>query len=307
MSLALKETPGQINTPQLSIDNWISKFSGDDCGSQKGSGTGMLDQVRSQGDFAKRVKALLMAVFTIDEINNNTMGSDGLVDAGRLSALREQLAAMTPGEHVNPHGAAYMKKVHRIINARCRKIRRNRVYRAISGLLTYGLRRGPPGTYYIYDQDLLDIVRDTYPSSEDVNWMLTNQDNRPTKEHGEGDFYTEDTLDDDGLEPPDTSSAENDGFDVGEGETNGWLEDEDLRLFLSDTGSDTSSDQGDACYEERDIREDVDDEEEPEIWSGEAPTGEEFVAVDNSATGESDTPGAILTGGLSYVVNVVLF
>ncbi|XP_078679304.1 uncharacterized protein LOC144914952 isoform X1 [Branchiostoma floridae x Branchiostoma belcheri] len=112
-----------------------------------------------------------------------------------------------------------------------------------------------------------------------------------TQEHGEGDFYTEDTLDDDGLEPPDTSSAENDGFDVGEGETNGWLEDEDLRLFLSDTGSDTSSDQGDACYEERDIREDVDDEEEPEIWSGEAPTGEEFVAVDNSATGESDTPG----------------
>ncbi|KAI8479735.1 hypothetical protein Bbelb_425380 [Branchiostoma belcheri] len=64
-----------------------------------------------------------------------------------------------------------------------------------------------------------------------------------TQEHGEGDFYTEDTLDDDGLEPPDTSSAENDGFDVGEGETNGWL--------LSDTGSDTdSSDQGDACYEE---------------------------------------------------------
>ncbi|XP_019633233.1 PREDICTED: uncharacterized protein LOC109476669 isoform X3 [Branchiostoma belcheri] len=114
-----------------------------------------------------------------------------------------------------------------------------------------------------------------------------------TQEHGEGDFYTEDTLDDDGLEPPDTSSAENDGFDVGEGETNGWLEDEDLRLFLSDTGSDTSSDQGDACYEERDIREDVDDQEEPEIWSGEAPTGEEFVAVDNSATGESDTPGGI--------------
>ncbi|KAI8514444.1 hypothetical protein Bbelb_070350 [Branchiostoma belcheri] len=115
-----------------------------------------------------------------------------------------------------------------------------------------------------------------------------------TQEHGEGDFYTEDTLDDDGLELPDTSSAENDGFDVGEGETNGWLEDEDLRLFLSDTGSDTdSSDQGDACYEERDIREDVDDQEEPEIWSGEAPTGEEFVAVDNSATGESDTPGGL--------------
>ncbi|KAI8490539.1 hypothetical protein Bbelb_318070 [Branchiostoma belcheri] len=106
----------------------------------------LLDQVRSQGDFAKRVKALLMAVFTMDEIiNNNTMGSDGLgqLDASRLSALREQLAAMTPGEHVNPHDAAYMKKVHRIINARCRKIRwekgekRNRVYRAISGLLTY--------------------------------------------------------------------------------------------------------------------------------------------------------------------------
>ncbi|KAI8490546.1 hypothetical protein Bbelb_318140 [Branchiostoma belcheri] len=60
--------------------------------------------------------------------------------------------------------------------------RRNRVYRAISGLLTYGLRRGPPGTYYIDNEDLLDVVRDAYPSSEDVNWMLTNQDNRPTKE-----------------------------------------------------------------------------------------------------------------------------
>ncbi|KAI8487314.1 hypothetical protein Bbelb_351120 [Branchiostoma belcheri] len=152
----------------------------------------VLDQLRSQGDFAKRVKALLMTVFTVDEIiNNNTMGSDGLgqLDASRLSALREQLAAMTPGEHVNPHGAAYMKKVHRIINARCRKIRRNRVYRAIGGLLTYGPRRGPPGTYYIDDQDLLDIVRDTYPSGEDVNWMLTNQDNRPTKEVGVEDLF----------------------------------------------------------------------------------------------------------------------
>ncbi|KAI8516462.1 hypothetical protein Bbelb_050430 [Branchiostoma belcheri] len=56
--------------------------------------------------------------------------------------------------------------------------RRNRVYRAISGLLTYGLRRGPPGTYYNYNEDLLDVVRDTYPSGDDVNWMLTNQDNK---------------------------------------------------------------------------------------------------------------------------------
>ncbi|KAI8516427.1 Set1/Ash2 histone methyltransferase complex subunit ASH2 [Branchiostoma belcheri] len=39
------------------------------------------------------------------------------------SLPQEQLAAMTPGEHVNPHDAAYMKKVHSIINARCRKIR----------------------------------------------------------------------------------------------------------------------------------------------------------------------------------------
>ncbi|KAI8479724.1 hypothetical protein Bbelb_425270 [Branchiostoma belcheri] len=59
---------------------------------------------------------------------------------------------------------------------------RNHVYRAISGLLTYGLRRGPAGTYYIYDQD-------TYPSGEDVNWMLTNQDNRPTKEVGVEDLF----------------------------------------------------------------------------------------------------------------------
>ncbi|KAI8487218.1 hypothetical protein Bbelb_350160 [Branchiostoma belcheri] len=72
--------------------------------------------------------------------------------------------------------------------------RRNRVYRAISGLLTYGLRRGPPGTYYIYDQDLLDIVRDTYPSGEDVAWMLTNQDNRPTKEVGVGDLFDDKTT-----------------------------------------------------------------------------------------------------------------
>ncbi|KAI8493130.1 hypothetical protein Bbelb_291340 [Branchiostoma belcheri] len=41
-----------------------------------------------------------------------------------------------------------------------------------------GLRRGPPGTYYNYNEDLLDVVRDTYPSGDDVNWMLTNQDNK---------------------------------------------------------------------------------------------------------------------------------
>ncbi|KAI8487205.1 hypothetical protein Bbelb_350030 [Branchiostoma belcheri] len=52
-----------------------------------------------------------------------------------------------------------------------------------------GLRRGPPGTYYLYDQDLLDVVRDTYPSGEDVAWMLTNQDNRPTKEVGVEDLF----------------------------------------------------------------------------------------------------------------------
>ncbi|KAI8490540.1 hypothetical protein Bbelb_318080 [Branchiostoma belcheri] len=52
-----------------------------------------------------------------------------------------------------------------------------------------GLRRGPPGTYYIYNEDLLDVVRDAYPSSEDVNWMLTNQDNRPTKEVGVEDLF----------------------------------------------------------------------------------------------------------------------
>ncbi|KAI8516301.1 hypothetical protein Bbelb_048820, partial [Branchiostoma belcheri] len=67
--------------------------------------------------------------------------------------------------------------------------RRNRVYRAISGLLTYGLRRGPPGTYYNYNEDLLDVVRDTYPSGDDVNWMLTNQDNRTTKEVGVEDLF----------------------------------------------------------------------------------------------------------------------
>ncbi|KAI8516368.1 hypothetical protein Bbelb_049490 [Branchiostoma belcheri] len=66
--------------------------------------------------------------------------------------------------------------------------RRNRVYRAISGLLTYGLRRGPPGTYYNYNEDLLDAVRDTYPSGDDVNWMLTNQDN---KGGGRGGLTTE--------------------------------------------------------------------------------------------------------------------
>ncbi|KAI8516244.1 hypothetical protein Bbelb_048250 [Branchiostoma belcheri] len=66
--------------------------------------------------------------------------------------------------------------------------RRNRVYRAISGLLTYGLRRRPPGTYYNYNEDLLDVVRDTYPSGDDVNWMLTNQDN---KGGGRGGLTTE--------------------------------------------------------------------------------------------------------------------
>ncbi|KAI8487332.1 hypothetical protein Bbelb_351300, partial [Branchiostoma belcheri] len=84
--------------------------------------------------------------------------------------------------------------------------RRNRVYRAISGLLTYvsgmdfaaghlapitSTTRGRRSHVFVRDnEDLLDVVRDAYPSSEDVNWMLTNQDNRPTKEVGVEDLIT---------------------------------------------------------------------------------------------------------------------
>ncbi|KAI8487319.1 hypothetical protein Bbelb_351170 [Branchiostoma belcheri] len=155
----------------------------------------VLDQLRSQGDFAKRVKALLMAVFTMDEIiNNNTMGSDGLgqLDASRLATRRHDTWGTCEPTWCGIHEESPL-------NYKCAlpqdqvgeggKVGRNRVYRAISGLLTYGPRRGPPGTYYIDDQDLLDIVRDTYPSGEEVNWMLTNQDNRPTKEVGVEDLF----------------------------------------------------------------------------------------------------------------------
>ncbi|XP_035688738.1 uncharacterized protein LOC118424298 [Branchiostoma floridae] len=67
--------------------------------------------------------------------------------------------------------------------------RRNRVYRALSGLLTYGLRRAPPGTYYLYSSELLNIVRDCYPSGEDVAWLLNNSNNQPTLDVEVSDLF----------------------------------------------------------------------------------------------------------------------
>ncbi|CAH1275881.1 Hypp9376 [Branchiostoma lanceolatum] len=87
----------------------------------------VIDQVCAEENFGKRVKALLVAVFTTNEIvTNNTLGSEGLgkLDENKLSAIREHLATLQPANQaVNPHQAPFTIKVHSIINARCRRIR----------------------------------------------------------------------------------------------------------------------------------------------------------------------------------------
>ncbi|XP_035697761.1 uncharacterized protein LOC118430827 isoform X2 [Branchiostoma floridae] len=67
--------------------------------------------------------------------------------------------------------------------------RRNRVYAGLAGLLTYGLQRAPGGTFYVFSPEILEIVRETYPSGDDVDWMLINSNNRPTKEVGADDLF----------------------------------------------------------------------------------------------------------------------
>eukprot|EP00058_Branchiostoma_floridae_P021978 XP_002607468.1 hypothetical protein BRAFLDRAFT_69900 [Branchiostoma floridae] len=67
--------------------------------------------------------------------------------------------------------------------------RRNSVYVGLAGLLTYGLQRAPGGTFYVFSPEILQIVRETYPSGDDVAWMLTNRNNRPTKEVGVDDLF----------------------------------------------------------------------------------------------------------------------
>eukprot|EP00058_Branchiostoma_floridae_P002241 XP_002587729.1 hypothetical protein BRAFLDRAFT_94632 [Branchiostoma floridae] len=47
-------------------------------------------------------------------------------------------------------------------------------------IVKMGLRRAAPGHYYVYSTEILNIVRDCYPSGDDVDWMLTNSNNRPT-------------------------------------------------------------------------------------------------------------------------------
>ncbi|CAH1270965.1 Hypp4527 [Branchiostoma lanceolatum] len=67
--------------------------------------------------------------------------------------------------------------------------RRNNVYRALAGLLTYGLHRATPGTYYNYSLELVSIIREAYPSGDDEDWGLINQANRPTADVGVEDLF----------------------------------------------------------------------------------------------------------------------
>eukprot|EP00058_Branchiostoma_floridae_P021965 XP_002607455.1 hypothetical protein BRAFLDRAFT_69881 [Branchiostoma floridae] len=53
----------------------------------------------------------------------------------------------------------------------------------------WGLRRAPAGTFYIYSDEILEIVRAAYPSEDDEAWLLTNQANRPTRDEGVDDLF----------------------------------------------------------------------------------------------------------------------
>ncbi|CAH1248528.1 Hypp8207 [Branchiostoma lanceolatum] len=92
----------------------------------------VIDQVYAEENFGKRVKALLVAVFTTEEIvNNNTIGSEvlGKLDQNKLCAIRGEVSIViqntwppsNPME--NPRQAPFTIKMHSIINARCRRIR----------------------------------------------------------------------------------------------------------------------------------------------------------------------------------------
>ncbi|CAH1266697.1 Hypp3525 [Branchiostoma lanceolatum] len=84
----------------------------------------VIDQFYAEGNFGKRVKALLVAVFTTEEIvNNNTIGSEvlGKLDQNKLCAIREHLATLQPDGEPTP-GTFYHKSAL-FINARCLRIR----------------------------------------------------------------------------------------------------------------------------------------------------------------------------------------
>ncbi|CAH1248521.1 Hypp8200 [Branchiostoma lanceolatum] len=106
----------------------------------------VIDQVYAEGNFGKRVKGLLVAVFTIEEIvNNNTIGSEdlGKLDQNKLCAIREHLTTLQPDE--NPRQALFTIKVHCIINARCRRIRYGKgEKKSVSAFLTCTGNSVPP-------------------------------------------------------------------------------------------------------------------------------------------------------------------
>ncbi|XP_019632916.1 PREDICTED: uncharacterized protein LOC109476422 [Branchiostoma belcheri] len=60
--------------------------------------------------------------------------------------------------------------------------RRNKVYRGLYGILVYGLHRANSDKFLLYSNDILQVVRDAYPSGDDVDWQLINRNNRPTKD-----------------------------------------------------------------------------------------------------------------------------
>ncbi|XP_019632529.1 PREDICTED: uncharacterized protein LOC109476100 [Branchiostoma belcheri] len=68
------------------------------------------------------------------------------------------------------------------------KERRNLAYHSLSGLLTFGLHRAPPGTYYIYSQEVRGAVRDCYPGGEESTGPI-NSNNRPTKNIDADDLF----------------------------------------------------------------------------------------------------------------------
>ncbi|CAH1264061.1 Hypp2837 [Branchiostoma lanceolatum] len=91
----------------------------------------VIDQVYAEENFG-RIKALLVAVFTTEEIvNNNTIGSEvlGKLDQNKLCAIRGEVSiiiqnTLPPSNPMeNPRQAPFTIKVHSIINARCRRIR----------------------------------------------------------------------------------------------------------------------------------------------------------------------------------------
>eukprot|EP00058_Branchiostoma_floridae_P022023 XP_002607513.1 hypothetical protein BRAFLDRAFT_69944 [Branchiostoma floridae] len=52
-----------------------------------------------------------------------------------------------------------------------------------------GHQRAPAGTFCLFSDDILRTVRETYPSGDDVAWVLTNQANRLTREVGVDDMF----------------------------------------------------------------------------------------------------------------------